>query len=181
MSDKGIYHIMYKTPLGFMFTDIEAESREDAEREFWSQHHRDTCDVIYTGWMMSCTDCGCDKTANDGGEEPLDAVSEPFEPEVMTSCEKREAVRDADAVLRPASMDDDARLHFNDERVEHDLVLLVGERDQMKVKKLSKHRFLVNGAFQAHVFEPPFEISELARVLANLEQVHDQVGGDSFH
>lgn len=79
MSDKGIYHIMYKTPLGFMFTDIEAESRDEALREFWSQHHRDTCDVIYTGLLMSsCTDCGCDKTANDGGEEPPGTVPEPF-------------------------------------------------------------------------------------------------------
>lgn len=157
------HRFWYKTPMGYRFTDIEAKSLEDAEREFWSQHHRDTCYV------------------NHVSVSPLGAVPEPFEPEVTTSCEKREAVRDADAVLRPASMDDDARLHFNDERVEHDLVLLVGERDQTKVKKLSKHRFLVNGAFQAHVFEPPFEISELARVLANLEQVHDQVGGDSFH
>lgn len=181
MSDKGIYHIMYRTPLGFMFTDIEAESRDEALREFWTEHHRDTCNIIYMGRIESNADYGRDKTANDGGEEPLGTVPEPFEPEVMTSCEKREGARDADTVLRPASMDDNARLDLNDERVEHDLVLLVGERDQMKVKKLSKHRFLVNGALQAHVFEPPLEVSELARVFADLEQVHDQVGGDSFH
>lgn len=173
------HRFWYKTPMGYRFTDIEAKSLEDAEREFWSQHHRDTCYVNHVS--VSRRYKKRDERADEGRDEPLGAVPEPFEPEVMTSCEKREAVRDADAVLRHASMDDDARLHFNDERAEHDLVLLVGERDQTKVEKLSKHRFLVNGAFQAHVFEPPFEISELARVLANLEQVHDQVGGDSFH
>ena len=78
MSDKGKYHIMYKTPLGCKFTDIEAESHDEALREFWTEHHRDTCEVIYTESMASCADCGCDETADDGGEKPLDAVSEPF-------------------------------------------------------------------------------------------------------
>lgn len=173
------HRFWYETPMGYMFTDIEAESREDAEREFWLKHHRDTCYVNHVSVSRRYEER--DECANEGRDEPLGTVPEPFEPEVMTSCENREAVRDADTVLRPASMDDDARLNLNDERVEHDLVLLVGERDQMKVKKLPKHRFLVNGALQAHVFEPPFEISELAGVLVNLEQVYDQVDGDSFH
>ena len=78
MSDKGKYHIMYKSPLGFMFTDIEAESSDDALREFWSQHHRDTCDVIYTESMASCSDCGCDETADEERDRQLHDVPEPF-------------------------------------------------------------------------------------------------------
>lgn len=39
------HRFWYKTPMGYMFTDIVANSLEDAEREFWSQHHSDTCYV----------------------------------------------------------------------------------------------------------------------------------------
>lgn len=37
---------LYETPMGFSFGDVVAESREAADREFWSRHHRDTCRVV---------------------------------------------------------------------------------------------------------------------------------------
>lgn len=167
MSDKGIYHIIYKAPLGFMLTDIEAESREDALREFWTEHHRDTCDVIYTGLMMSCTDCGCDKTANDGGEEPLDAVSEPFEPEVVPSGEEHEVSRGKDGIALRGL-------------VSH-LVSLLGKPEKVKLLRLGKHSGFVHGPLGSDAFETLRKVSELSSVLPDFQQVNDQVCGDTFH
>lgn len=77
--------------------------------------------------------------------------------------------------------DSETGLNLLRKRVEHDVVLLVGDSYQVKVRKLFKHRFLVDGPLLALPFKSPFEIATLARVLADLEQVHDEVGGDSFH
>ena len=167
MSDKGSYHIMYKTPLGFMFEDIEAESREDAEREFWSQHHRDTCEVIYTSWTASRADRGRDKTADDGGEKPSRAVSEPFEPEIAPSGKEHEVSRGKDGI---------ALRGF----VSH-LVFLLGKPEKVKLLRLGKHGGFVHGPLGSDAFETLRKISELSSVLPDFQQVYDEVGGDAVH
>lgn len=63
------HRFWYKTPMGYRFTDIEAESREDAEREFWSQHHRDTCDVNHVSVSRRYEER--DECADKGRDEPF--------------------------------------------------------------------------------------------------------------
>lgn len=70
------HRFWYETPMGCMFTDIKAESREDAEREFWSQHHRDTCYVNHVSVSRRYEER--DECADEGRDEPLDTVPEQF-------------------------------------------------------------------------------------------------------
>ncbi len=70
------HRFWYETPMGCMFTDIEAKSLEDAEREFWLRHHRDTCYVNRVSVSRRYEER--DERADKGRDEPPGTVPEPF-------------------------------------------------------------------------------------------------------
>lgn len=78
MDEKSIYHIMYKTPLGFMFTDIEAESRDDALLELWAEHNRDTCEVMWVATLHRRAEGDGDESADEERDGQLHDVPKPF-------------------------------------------------------------------------------------------------------
>lgn len=53
-----LFRYAYKTPLGVKFEEIEAASREEADSAFWSQHHRDLCEILVVSYEFSAAEAG---------------------------------------------------------------------------------------------------------------------------
>ena len=73
----------------------------------------------------------------------------------MPSGEDDEAPGHGNALLGAATYLNDAVRSLRDMGIEDDIVLVVGDGDEMKLKKLGKHRLLVNGAGRVFVFKAP--------------------------
>ena len=185
MNEMKLYRVFYMDHGACRFTDIRARSCQEAEAAFWDKSPRTSAKIEMIQPLayvdgLSADEAG-DESSEERGEKPLEAVSKPFEPEVVAPGEYDERTGDGDLSLLADERDSETGLNLLHKRVEHDVVLLVGDSYQVKVRKLFKHRFLVDGPLLALPFKSPFEIATLARVLADLEQVHDEVGGDAIH
>lgn len=172
----------YETPLGFSFGDVVAGSREEADREFWSRHHRDTCSVISVSVAREPEGAERAEDRADGrGERPGGGAREELGPVPAAPGEGPEGDWHVNLPLRADPVDDDPGLLLVNKRVERDVLLFAGEGDEVKVTKLAKHCYLVRGARDVLSLHPGDEVSALARVSPDPKEEGEQVCGDGLH
>ena len=177
------YTYRYETPLGTLFEDFSAETDEDADRKFWSRHpNRDVCRVL----SVSATrepegEERAENRADGRGDGPRGRAGDQLGPVPAPACERDERRGDGDAPLRAYPADGDPGIFLVNKRVEHHVLLLLGEPDKVKVTKLSKHCYLVRDVGDVLALHPGDEVSAFARVRADSQEVDEQVGGDWLH
>lgn len=169
----------YRTPLGNSFEDVYADGPEEAERGFWGRHHPDTCMV----WDVSSTPCDYerDEGAEKRREQPAQGSEGVLGPGVVAAGQGDEGGPDREKPDGAVALAGLLRSLFPDGLVDHDLLLFGGHGDQVEVKQLTKHRFLVRSPFGCERLEAPFQVSRLARVLADLPEVRERVRGHGAH
>lgn len=176
-----VYRFLYRTPLGYFFTDwLEAGCYEEAKGLFWAVHNSDVCRIIEAQSRLMADQEG-DEGADEGGDQPFGGIGEDLEGDVMTAGEKDERVGDLDLLLGPGVMEGNAGAGLLRKGVEDEYVLLVGKRDEVKVHRLLKHRLLVHGKLRSFVLKAPLEVSALAGVRADPEEVDEEICGDLAH
>ena len=163
----------YNTPLGVTFTEDRGATREEAIAK---ARAREVFGLVELNWLSSYEER--DEGAEEGGHEPASAGEDVLGPEPVAAGEDPELAADGRPVLRPAPHGHASAGKLLPQGVVHELVLLLGESDKVKVVKLGKHRLLVNGPVDVLRLEPPFEVTRLARVLADGEEVRGEVGRD---
>lgn len=186
---------MYLTPLGHTFDDIRADSPEEAMRK---AEERKVFGLVRLEWtetwveidgvrvdegidLARCVANGerdqvPDEAAEGGRDEPAEADEEVLAPEPVTPGEHEEAPGDGGA-LPVAGKVVGRPVGLGDRRLVRDLVFLLGKRDEVKILKLGKHRLLIDGRVDVLGLEGPFEVANLARVLADSEEVEGEVRG----
>lgn len=172
----------YETPMGFSFGDVVAESREAADREFWSRHHRDTCCVL----RVSVTDDQegeerAEDRADGRGDCPGGGAGEELGPAPASPGEGPEGGWHVDFLFGPCAKGTGSWSDVDDKWAEYQVLLLVGKRDEVKVHKLAKHAQLVRGCDEVVRLEPGHEVAVLSRVPSDSPEEGDQVGGDGLH
>lgn len=166
------FRAFYSTPLGVRFVDedaddIDAEMAVARSREVFGLVHLDRVQQI-----GSVPEGAGDEAADERREEPLPGPGSDLGPCVVPTGEHDEHMRDVDAVSGAVARGG---------RVEDELVLFLGRPDEVKLHRLTDHCALVRGHVRCLVLKPPLEVSGLAGVLANLEEVDEQVRGDGVH
>lgn len=141
---------MYKTPSGFYVGTSEEKTAEEAEDEAMS-----SCKLVGGQMIYLSTHEERDERTEEGREEPPATGEDVLGPEVVPSGEDDEAPGHGNALLGAATYLNDAVRSLRDMGIEDDIVLVVGDGDEMKLKKLGKHRLLVNGAGRVFVFKAP--------------------------
>ena len=174
------YTYRYETPLGTFFEDFSAETDEAADREFWSRHpSRDVCCVLSVSVTREPEGEERSEDRADGrGERPSGGSRGQLGPVPAPACERDERRGDGDAPLRAYPVDGDPGLLLVNKRVEHHVLLLIGETYEVKVTKLSKHCYLIRDVGDVLALHPGDEVSALARVPADSQEVDEQVRGD---
>ena len=165
---------VYDSPSGLRIREYECETYEEGKRE--AEKYRNHPCVEEVALSFYCEPAG--EPADERGCDPSDVPQEQLEPDVAATnghYEHERNLHDRGARGREAW----AKLY--ELLGEHDLVFVFGERDQMKVTQLTKHLLLVHGVSQAVECHAPFEVSDLACVLANLEEVQQKVRGNRIH
>lgn len=100
----------YETPMGFSFGDVVAESREEADRGFWSRHHRDTCRVVSVSVAREPEGEERAEDGSDGrGERPGSGAREELGPVPAAPGEGDERRGHVNPLLRPGTMDGEPR------------------------------------------------------------------------
>ncbi|MEQ2637048.1 hypothetical protein [Paratractidigestivibacter faecalis] len=139
---------MYKTPLGYIIADSEGATADEA-----SARAQERCQFGVVQMICSRTHEERDEGAEEGREEPPAAGEDVLGPEVVTPGEQDEAPWHGNPLLGAAPHLYDAIRSLRDMGVEDDILLAFGDGNEMKVKKLGKHRLLVNGTSAAFVFK----------------------------
>lgn len=139
---------MYKTPRGYFFGDSEGETAEEAENEAMS-----SCKLVGGQMIYLSTHEERDEGAEEGREELPATGEDVLGPEVVAPGEQDEAPWYGNPLLGAAPHLNDTIRPLRDMGVEDDILLAFGDGDEMKVKKLGKHRLLVNGTSAAFVFK----------------------------
>ena len=187
---------MYRTPLGYIYDDIRGGTPQKAmeqarERgvfglvslestEMWVE-----IDGVRVDKGIDLARCVADgerdqvpdEAAEGGGDEPAEADEGVLGPEPVAPGEHEEAPGDGGA-LPVAGKVVGRPVGLGDRRLVRDLVFLLGKRDEVKILKLGKHRLLVDGRVDVLGLEGPFEVANLARVLADSPEVCGEVGRD---
>lgn len=186
----------YLTPLGHITSDLRAATEEEAlslakERNVFGVVELErTCTWVEVDGervegRIDLAESSCDHdrderaddAAEDRGAKPADSDGEVLGPEPVTPGEHVEPARNGDPSLGADALEPDP-VPVEDVRVEHELVLVVCKRNETKFLKLGKHRLLVDGLFFTLGLEGPFEVANLARVLADSPEVGGEVGRD---
>ena len=186
----------YLTPLGYTTSDVRAGTKEEALRLadekkvfglvklMWTETWVEVDGERVEGGidLARCVADGerdqvPDEAAEGGGDKPAEADEGVLGPEPVAPGEHEEAPGDGGSLRVPGQVVG-RPVGLGDRRLVKDLVLLVGKRDEVKLLKLGKHRLLVDGRFDVLGREGPFEVANLARVLADSPEVCGEVGRD---
>jgi len=146
------YRATYYTPLGVKFTDYDASDMEDAGRR---AHGREVFGLVelmrYEGPLA--VDYESDDCADEGSEQPNQAVADDLRPYVMPAGESDKAQRNRNVHLGTNPMDEcPVRINVL-QRVIHDVLLVLGKSDKVQLPKLAEHRNLVGGTNDVHVLD----------------------------
>lgn len=163
---------------------FEAADMREAEgfARGWADAHW-PCDVLSVSGPLpeAERDERADHRAERGCEEPERGGEEQLRPYVPAPGEDDEGVRDANPVLGTGPVNDEAGGDLLGQGIEHNLILLAGDPDEVKVKKLTKHAFLVHCTGEVRALKPLLHVTGFSRVLPDPEEVREQVGGDGVH
>ena len=160
------YRAMWRTPLGYRFADLCAPSCDEA-RAVARWRCRDGVGELGWGRELRPDSVG-DQRAEERGSEPPRASEDRLDPGVVTSGEHDEPRGHGHVGDGPVF-------------VSEGHLLLVGEPDKVKVIHLTEHACLVRGYGDVKRLRTVEEVADLARVLADAEEVPEQVGGDGVH
>lgn len=145
---------MYQTPLGYKFSDFEAEDIDDA---MGTARSRLVFGVVELAWLKSLgRDDGGDEGSQERGSEPPESPEDGLDPGVVPAGENHERARDGDRAGFPRF-------------IKEGHVLLVGQPDKVKVTHLTKHACLVRGDFDVQRLRTAEEVSAFAGVPPDLE------------
>lgn len=162
----GLFRAMYNTPLGFKFSDFEAGGMGEAMDV---ARGRAVFGLVEVMWVRGLGgDGGRDERAEERGGEPPRPAEDGLDPGVVPAREQHERRGHGDRAGFPTFV-----------REGH--LLLVGQPHQVKVLHLGKHACLVRGDFDVERLRTTEEVSAFAGMLADPQEVPEQVGGDGLH
>lgn len=173
-----VFALMYKSPRGFRIREYEAETCEDGKREA-----REYCDrpgyeqIVLSFYRKSAGD-----TTRECGDQPPEIPAEDFGPDVLPAHSDNKDLGDVyDASLRRGRLGGAAARGDEESVFERDGVLGLGEAAQVALLHLEEHGLFVDGSRKSDALEPSPEVTDLARVGADAEEVDEQVEGRSIH
>lgn len=168
----------YNTPLGQKFAHTYGATPEEARAKASKREMFGLVEIMFDDMHWLSGDEGTDESAEERSDEPPCPRTEVFRPEVVSSGEDDECNGDIYASFTAGLSDSQAWHDLNAERVKDEFLLIIGKRDETKVRKFGEHRLLISGPFKALTVESRLDVSDLARVLSDLPEVRGEVRGN---